>query len=149
MPLSDIEKNILRNHVSPGAQQIELDTLLNNIVKQTPGATTFAVGAEATNAIAVAVQLNDVKGGGLAEKRECLIWLSDTAAAAPSAVAPSGTVAVTGGVVVKEDTAKVAQRVLSGADGKFTVTVTEASAKSYYLNVSHKGRVSSQIITFA
>lgn len=109
----------------------------------------FSVGAEAGNAIRTTVTLKYASGKPLANKHAVQLWLSDTVAGAVSGVAPSGAVAIgTAGVIIASHTAKTHLEVVSDATGVFDLDVTEAGAKSYYINVAIGGQVFSQIITF-
>lgn len=110
---------------------------------------TFTVGAEAANAIITTVQLKDAVGVAVAAKTLCTVWLSDTAAAAVSGTPPSGAVSFTAGVQLKEVTTKVLHEIVTTAAGLFTVSITEAGAKSYFLNVAIGDVVASQQITWA
>lgn len=111
---------------------------------------TVTVGAEGGNAILVTVQLTDGLGKPLAAKHLVDVWLSDTTGAALSATAPSGTVVPSvAGVIVASLTAKTHLKVISDATGKFDLNITEATAKSYYVNVAVNGQVvASQVVTF-
>lgn len=100
------------------------------------GTPTFVVGAEGGNAILVTITLKDVNGVALAAAAKATVWLSDVAGAAPSAVAPSGGTAITTGVSLKEHTAETLIDVISNAAGVIGVTITEAGAKSYFVNVA-------------
>ena len=108
------------------------------------------VGAEGGNAILVTITLKDANGVALAAAAKATVWLSDTAGAAPSAVAPSGGTAITTGVALKEHTADVLIDAVSNAAGVIGVTITEAGAKSYFVNVAIGNVVaSSGAATFA
>lgn len=115
-----------------------------------PGTPAFTVGTEAANAIAVSIQLKDLAGTNLAAKTLATVWISDTAAAAPSGTPPDGTVSVSTGVRLKEDTTKVLHRILSDATGVIALSIGESTAKSFYVNVVvGSGPVASQVVTFA
>lgn len=113
----------------------------------------FTVGAEETNAINVAVQLVDRLNKNEVADRVGLLWyLSDDAAGdTPSATAPDGGVAIgTDGVLI-EHTANLNGTVISESDGDIDITLTEAGADTWYLNlVMPDGKVmTSGAITFA
>lgn len=100
------------------------------------GTTTFAVGAEIANARIVTITLKDHYGNALGAAAKATIWLSDTAGAAPSAVAPSGGTVISTGVALKEHTAELLIDAVSTAAGVIGVTITEAGVKSYFVNVA-------------
>lgn len=104
----------------------------------------WTVGTEVATVISVTITLP------VAGKTAVRLWLSDAAAGAPTGVAPSGGTSVTTGTVLKAHTANVYYDLVSDANGQIVVAVTEAAAKSFYLNVAMPNApVSSQVITFA
>lgn len=115
------------------------------------GAPTFTIGEEANDVINVAVQLKDAAGTAIASKHSVNVWLSDTAGGAECAAAPSGTVVIgTDGVIIASHTAKLNHQIVTGADGKFDLNITEAGEKTLYVNVEYQGKVySSGAVTFA
>lgn len=128
----------------------EHDTTLDAADLAVPGTPTFSVGAEAANAIVTTVTLKDIQGATLAQAQVCDVWISDTAGAAPTGTVPDGAVSIGGsGIQLKEVTTKVLHRVKASASGTFTVSITESTAKSFYLNVAIGAKVASQQITFA
>ena len=122
---------------------------VNDILAKGFSTPTFTVGAEAANAIAVTCQLKDAVGTAVAAKTRCEVWISDTAAAAPTGTAPDGAVTFTTGVRLKEDTTKVLHTIITDALGKFVISITESTAKSFFVNVAVGDVVASQQITFA
>lgn len=123
--------------------------LADTVADSIPGTPTIAAGVEAAHAIIATVTMKDVQGNTLAQAQCCDVWLSDTAGAAPSAVAPSGAVTVAVGVQVAAVVAKTVLRVKAHTDGTFTVSVTEAAAKSYFVNVAIGTKVASLALVFA
>lgn len=113
------------------------------------GVPTIAAAAEAGDARVVSITLRDHATTALAAAAKATIWLSDTAGAAPSAVAPSGGSAVTTGVLLKEHTAEVLIEAVSNASGVIGVTITEVGVKSYFVNVAFGTKVASLEVAFA
>lgn len=119
---------------------------------QVLSAATITVGAEAANAINVAVQLLDQSGNEMVGRRNLIAYLSDDANGdSIAAAAADGHVAVgTDGLAVHLVTDKVFM-VTSEADGDFDLTITESGADTWYLIlVLPDGRlIASGAITFA
>lgn len=115
-----------------------------------PGTPTFALGAEASHARVVTITLKDLAGTTLAAASAAKVWISDTAGAAPSGTPPSGATSITTGVQLKESTTKVLFEALSNSSGVIGITITEATAKSFFVNVAYGGVVaSSAAVAFA
>lgn len=95
---------------------------------------TITVGAENTNAINVTIQLKDANGTELATRASVFAYLSDDANGDSIAgTAPSSGWAIgTDGLLIPVVTNKAAQLV-SEADGDIDITITEASADTWYL----------------
>lgn len=112
----------------------------------------FTIGSEAANAINVAIQLTDRKNGGDISERVALMWyLASNATGDAIATAPDGGIAIgTDGLLI-EHTNNVAGVVVSEVDGDIDVTITESTAKSFYLVlVAPDGKLyPSAAITFA
>lgn len=112
----------------------------------------FTIGSEAANAINVAIQLTDRKNGGDISERVALMWyLASNATGDAIATAPDGGIAIgTDGLLI-EHTNNVAGMVVSEVDGDIDVTITESTAKSFYLVlVAPDGKLyPSAAITFA
>jgi len=112
----------------------------------------FTIGSEAANAINVAIQLTDRKNGGDIAERVALMWyLASNATGDAIATAPDGGIAIgTDGLLI-EHTNNVAGMVVSEVDGDIDVTITESTAKSFYLVlVAPDGKLyPSAAITFA
>ena len=94
----------------------------------------FTIGTENTNAINVAIQLvNRDNGNELAERVALQWYLSSDANGDAISAAPSGGIAIgTDGLLI-EHTNNIAGTVISEADGDIDVTLTESTAKSFYL----------------
>lgn len=116
-----------------------------------PGTPTFAIGAESGgNAIVVTITLKDLAGTTKAAVSKATVWISDTAGAAPSGTPPDGATSITTGTQLKELTTKVLFEALSNASGVIGLTITETTAKSFFVNVAQGGVVaSSSAVTFA
>lgn len=114
-----------------------------------PGTPTISVGSETAHARVATITLKDLAGTTLAAISKALVWLSDTAGVAPSAVAPSGATSITTGAAIKEVTTKVVFEAVSNTSGVIGITITEASAKTYYVNVAYGGVVASAAVAFA
>jgi len=112
----------------------------------------FTIGSEAANAINVSIQLTDRKNGGDIAERVALMWyLASNATGDAIATAPDGGIAIgTDGLLI-EHTNNVAGVVVSEVDGDIDVTITESTAKSFYLVlVAPDGKLyPSSAITFA
>ena len=114
------------------------------------GTPTFTVGAEAADAINVAVQLKDSQGVNLAYSAVVQVWISATAGAVVAATPPSSTVVIgTEGTLISSRVAKTDLLIRTNATGAFDLTITEAGAKSYYVNVDvGQGQYFSQVATW-
>ncbi len=112
----------------------------------------FTIGAENTNAINVAIQLSNRDNGNELTERAALQWyLAADTNGDSIATAPSGGIAIgTDGLLI-EHTNNIAGVVVSEADGDIDVTITESTAKSFYLIlIAPDGKLySSGAITFA
>lgn len=113
----------------------------------------FTIGAEAANAINVAVQIKSDKGqAAIASRRFLQVYLATSNTGATLAAAPDGGMAIgTNGVVLGALIANRMVSVLTDASGRFDLTLTESTAKSFYMVVvMPSGRlVVSGAITFA
>ncbi len=115
-----------------------------------PGTPTFTLGAEIGDARIVTIQLKDLNGANLAAKAKATVWVSDTAGGAPSAAAPDGGSAISAGTLLKEHTAEVLLDAISTAAGVIGLTITESTAKSFFVNVAVGNVVvSSAAVAFA
>lgn len=112
----------------------------------------FTIGAEATNAINVAIQLVDRDNGNEITERVGMTWyLASNATGDAIATAPDGGIAIGTDGLLLEWTANVSGLVVSEVDGDIDVTITESTAKSFYLVlVAPDGKLyPSAAITFA
>lgn len=113
---------------------------------------TFTIGTEAVNAINVAIQLKDRENGNELAQRVALHWyLAADTNGDTIATAPDGGIAIGTDGLLMEWTANVSGMVVSESDGDIDVTITESTAKSFYLIlVMPDGMLkSSGAITFA
>lgn len=94
----------------------------------------FTIGAEAANAINIAVQLYDRLNGSEVSERVGLAWYlsSDANGDAISAAPQTGTAIGTDGLLM-EWTANVSGWVVSEADGDIDVTITDTGTPTFYL----------------
>ena len=113
----------------------------------------MTVGAEAANAIDVAVQLNDPEGKALSEVGVVDFYLSDDAAGIiPTAAVPDGGIAVgaAGGVI--ETLADAAGKLITDANGLVNLVIDDVTGTPtwYLVIVSPDGNLTiSDAITFA
>jgi hypothetical protein len=116
------------------------------------GTPAFTIGAEAANAINVAVQLKDAAGVNLAVRGSVTAYLSDSATGADiAATAPDGGVAVgTEGLAIPLVADKAFQLV-SNAAGVVDLDIGESGADTFYLVIvgENGGLTVSDAITFA
>lgn len=94
----------------------------------------FTVGAEAANAINVAVQLYDRDNGNEIDERVGLAWyLASNATGDAIATAPTGGIAIGTDGLLLEWTNNVSGWVVSEADGDIDVTITDSGTPTMYL----------------
>lgn len=94
----------------------------------------FTVGAEAANAINVAVQLFDRDNGNEIDERVGLAWyLASNATGDAIATAPTGGIAIGTDGLLLEWTNNVSGWVVSEADGDIDVTITDSGTPTMYL----------------
>lgn len=117
------------------------------------GGATITVGAEATNVINVAIQLEQPDGTDLATIGVVHAYLSDSAAGdGVSTTAPTGGVALgTDGNILVEFTADKIFLLQSEADGDIDIDITDTGTPTFYLVVVLPSgeKVISGAITFA
>ena len=96
----------------------------------------FTIGAEASNEIAIAVQLVDRENGNeIGEAVSLLGYITSDSAGQTLATAPDGgTVVGTDGLFIPW-TAGLAGLMTSEADGDLDLILTESSTGSWYLNL--------------
>lgn len=114
---------------------------------------TITVGAEATNAINVAVQFTDRDNGNeIGERVAVPFYLADDAAGdTPATTAPNGGIAIgTDGALI-ELAANLSGLAVSESDGDLDITLTDTGTPTFYLIlVMPDGKlVPSGAITFA
>lgn len=112
-------------------------------------APSVTAGAEAANAITVTIQAKDQAGNNLAERREYRVIITDAQYGAECAAAPDGGVAFGTGTVRQTITAGKQFVVMSDANGVIALTLTESTAKTFYVEAADSGRVGSVAATFA
>ena len=120
-------------------------------LKNVVASATFTIGAEAGNAINVAIQLQDWKGADINYRAGLAWYLSSDATGDTISAAPDSGIAIgTDGLLI-EWTNNVSGWVISESDGDIDVTLTESTAKSFYLNLILPGGklATSGAITFA
>jgi hypothetical protein len=116
-----------------------------------PTAVTWSVGTESSNAISIT---GTVKGpGGQALGYVSLdVLISDTATGADvAASAPSGGVAIGSyGKILAAVVAGKLLKVRTDSSGRFQLTLTESTAKSFYVHATlPDGTTDAKIVTFA
>ena len=147
--LSGDNTNIGLNVVPKGSGRLQeggVNVALESSVQGTP---TLAAGAEATNAITVTITAKDLSAATIAAKRFMRVWIGDADGGAECAAAPNGGVSFGTGTVIKQHTADKQWDVLSHTTGQIVLTITESTAKSFWLMVELAGKVASLQITFA
>jgi hypothetical protein len=111
----------------------------------------ITAGADAGTTVDVVIQLKDMRGNNLAEVGEAEVWLSDAAKGAVVASAPSGGWALQASSVLLLSLVTNKHGLwLSHTDGKISIRITEAGAKTLYVNVRQAGdhRIVSSVVTF-
>ena len=111
----------------------------------------FTVGAEASNAITVEMQLLE-QGNPVRDVTTFLVYVSDAATGLGLGTAPSGGTASGGkGQILVELTAELVLLCHCDSDGELALTLTEATATTRYLVVvdSNGRNIVSPAITFA
>lgn len=111
----------------------------------------LTVLAEGGDEIVVELEVFDAEGNPLEEVRYLVAWLSDTAGAAPTAVAPDADVVISPGVGLIEHTTDIYFELLTDANGEADFTIGDTGTPTFYLNVVQgDGTIfSSTAITFA
>lgn len=114
-----------------------------------PAAPTITVAAQSGTHRDASIQLKDALGVALAVKAMATVWISDSAAAAPTASAPAGGVTVQTGVNVASITANKVFQAVSGSDGIIVMRLTDATGSintTWYVNVAFGGSVVSAAV---
>lgn len=114
------------------------------------GTPTVSFAGEGGNARVGTITLKDIATTTLAVPVVARCWLSDTAAVAPSAVAPDGGITIGGGgIALQEVVANKDYFIIAPADdGAFTFTIGETGVKSFFFNIEHMGFVYSTEVAF-
>lgn len=116
--------------------------------RQGLGTPLITVGAEASNVIQVTLQLRGLQHDSQAYRGAVLVWLADSAQAAETATAPSGSwVAGVGYKLADEVTDKRAWFV-AGTGGSIRIDITHSGAHTYYLHALVDGIVYTKVVTF-
>lgn len=138
MSLSQARKDFLQggSGLAPGFGSPDLLTLLKERLVVAP---TLTITPEVGDDVVVTVQLKNLAGENVAEKRLLTWWVSDTAGGVLAATAPSGGVAVSGGIAVQVLTTNKSGIAMTDATGEVIFTLTEAGTDTFYLNVSLDG----------
>ena len=98
------------------------------------GGATFSVGAESSNIINVAVQLQDEKSKDIDFAGVLPWWLSSDAAGQTIPTAPTGGIAIgTDGTLI-EWVANLSGLAISESDGDIDVDLTDTGTNTFYLN---------------
>jgi hypothetical protein len=109
----------------------------------------ISVGAEASDAIAVTVQVRDGAGNNRSGLFLLRCWLSDTAGGGETSTSPSGGTAVTTGTLLKAHTADRHLVAITDSAGVAVLTLMEAGAATWTVNAEFDGVVySSGAVTF-
>lgn len=113
---------------------------------------TFSATAEAVNARTVTIQLVDGAGDNINYKAAVNVFLATSASDLTVAAAPSaGTAIGAKGTIIKEHTAEVFMAVTTDVAGAVELTLTEVTAKNFFVAVVLPGGkiVVSSAIAFA
>lgn len=112
-------------------------------------AVTFVVGAEASNVINVALQLQWA-ASDVNEPQYILCWLSSDAAGQTVDTATVGVAIGTDGTILVEHTAESVWSAITEADGDIDFDVEDAGTADIYLNVVlPNGKRFAQVLEFA
>ena len=109
----------------------------------------LTAGAEAADARVVTIQVKDLVGNNLAERRLLRVLIADTQHGAEAASAPSGGVTVGVGTLRQTVTAGKQLLILSDATGQVQITLTEATVKTFWVHAELAGREGSVQVAFA
>lgn len=121
---------------------------VSTIYAETNGLPSVSAGAETANVITVTIQLRDGDGTNLASQRVVRVWLSTSDKGGVTGVAPSGGTTFTTGTVRRTLTTDTDYEVVSNSSGVVVLTITETSAKTYYVMAEHGGPIGSVAATF-
>jgi hypothetical protein len=110
-----------------------------------PGLT---AAAEVANARTITIQLKEYAADLTTEARLVRVWVGDAALGAECAAAPDGGVTFGSGTVVQTLTASKHWLVMSTAAGVIQLTLTESTAKTFYVMATMDSRVGSVTVAF-
>jgi len=110
-----------------------------------PGVT---AAAEAANARTVTIQLKEFAADLTSEARLVRVWIGDLDLGAECAAAPDGGVVFGSGTIVQTITAGKQWMVMSTAAGVITLTLTESTAKTFYVMAGMDSRVTAVAVAF-
>ena len=118
----------------------DLNAALSNLIPRAA----FTIGAEASDAISVAIQIQNTQSTAITEFFGFRAWLSDTAYAGETATSPSTGFTVTTGTQLQIITAKEHLYVETDTDGVAVLKIDHAgggASHTWYLNVVMGSRV--------
>ena len=95
----------------------------------------IVVAAEATEAIAVGIQMKDVAGVDTAQLTNVKVYVTTDLAATPDGLPANITVAATDGAVLAIETADIIYNCLTDSAGLLTLTFTDATAQDITLYI--------------
>jgi hypothetical protein len=101
----------------------------------------ITVGAKSGTTIPVSVQFRDFANNNLGQRMAARMWLSDAQNAAPTATAPDGGWSATAGYKVVDVTANIVGEFASDGTGLSTISITQSTARTWYLHVAVGNRV--------
>jgi len=104
--------------------------------------------AEVANARTVTIQLKEYAANLTSEARLVRVWIGDAANGAECAAAPDGGVVFGSGTVIQTITAGKHWMVMSTAAGVITLTLTESTAKTFYVMAAMDSRVTAVAVAF-
>jgi len=110
-----------------------------------PGVT---AAAEAANARTVTIQLKEYAANLTSEARLIRVWIGDASLGAECAAAPDGGVTFGVGTVIQTITAGKHWIVMSNASGVIQLTLTESTAKAFYVMAAMDSRVTAAAVAF-
>lgn len=111
------------------------------------GAPSLSAAAEIANARAVTIQAKDVNGSNLA-RRLLRIWVGDADMGGECAAAPDGGVSVGTGTNLQTVTAGKQLFVITDSSGVAVVTLTESTAKTFWVMAADGARIGSVQVAF-
>ena len=113
------------------------------------GAPTLTAGTETANAIQVTIQAKDASGADLSARVLMRVLIADSQWGGEASAAPSGGVAIDTGQLWQTITAGKQFVILSNGSGQVQLTLTESTAKTFWVHGEHAGRVAAASVAFA